>query len=351
MRTNKYKIWFFIFIFFISVYCGYFYYKNNFVPLKIQPPNLTGIIHLKPSSSPTQFLFQETTIPYLRNQKFESALEELKKISDNGQYENYLTSYTSDGLKINALLTKPKIEKPQNGFPAVIFIHGYIPPKQYQTLSNYSAYVDFLARRNLVVFKLDLRGHGESEGEASGAYYSGDYIIDILNAYQALKNTDFVDTDKISLWGHSMGGNVVLRTLAAKPEIKKGVIWAGAVYTYSDMQKYRIADASYQPPPDDTNRQRRRKLLFDTYGEFDPNHQFWKKVPATNYLDGLNFSLQLHHAINDNVVNIGYSRDLAQILDNFGIKYELFEYPNGGHNIEGTSFSQAMQKTAEFLAE
>ena len=42
------------------------------------------------------------------------------------------------------------------------------------------------------------------------------------------------------MWGHSMAGNLVLRAMLIEPEIKAGVIWAGAVYSYDDFAKYGI---------------------------------------------------------------------------------------------------------------
>lgn len=299
--------------------------------------------------SPTPFPFQELTIPYLRGRLYNSKLGSLEKISENGSYTSYLTSYTSDGLKINGLLTIPTGTEPYGGWPGVVFVHGYIPPSQYQTLQNYVDYVDYLAENGFVVFKIDLRGHGNSEGEPGGAYYSSDYSIDTLNAYSALSNSDFVNPDKIGLWGHSMAGNVVFRTLAAKPDIPAVVIWAGAVYSYEDFQKYRIQDGSYQPPPTGTQRASKRQQLFDRYGEFSTESSFWQQVPGTNYLTDIKGAIQLNHAADDSVVNIGYSRDLASLLDKTSIPHELNEYSGGGHNITGSFFTQAMQNTVEFF--
>ena len=45
-------------------------------------------------------------------------------------YERYIASYLSEGLKIYALLTVPQGEKPADGWPVVVFNHGYIPPDQ-----------------------------------------------------------------------------------------------------------------------------------------------------------------------------------------------------------------------------
>lgn len=295
--------------------------------------------------------FEELTIPYLRNREYNSQLGPLQRLSNNSSYTSYLTSYDSDSLKINGLLTVPTGDAPEDGWPAVIFIHGYIPPTVYRTTENYSAYVDYLARNGFVVFKIDLRGHNQSEGEASGAYYSSDYIIDALNAYSALQNADFVDANSIGMWGHSMAGNVVIRSVAVKQDIPAVVIWAGAVYTYEDFQKYSIEDNSYRPPSQDSPSRRRRNELFETHGAFDSNSEFWKLVPATNFLEGVTTAVQINHAVNDDVVDIGYSRDFISILDNTNIPHELVEHSSGGHNISGASYNSAMQNTVRWFKE
>ena len=300
------------------------------------------------SPTPTPFPFQDITIPYLKSRDYESSLEEMIQVNKGAGYTGYQTSYDSDGLKINGFLTIPDGEAPAGGWPAIVFVHGYIPPKSYSTLEKYNDYVDYLARNGYVVFKIDLRGHGDSEGEANGAYYSGDYIVDTLNARAALMNSDFVNKDKIGLWGHSMAGNIVSRSLAAAPEIPAIVIWAGAVYTYDDLNAYRIQDASYQPPAQDSEVRSKRQELFQDYGSFDKNTTFWKKVPMTNYLNDIKGAISINHAVDDNVVSIEYSRNFKNILDKTNIVHELNEYPSGGHNITGSSFNQAMQNTVVF---
>jgi uncharacterized protein len=298
-------------------------------------------------SSP--FPFQELTIPYLRNRDFSSQLGPLEKLSENSQYTSYLTSYDSDGLKINGLLTIPTGTQPNGGWPTIVFIHGYIPPSQYRTQEKYVDYVHYLAKNKFVVFKIDLRGFGDSEGQLGGAYYSSDYIIDTLNAYSALQTAPFINRNRIGLWGHSMAGNIVLRSLAAKPDIRAAVIWAGAGYTYVDLQKYRIQDQSYQPPSPTSGRTQQRQQLYDSYGEFNSASQFWQQVVPTNYIQDFKGAIQLHHAINDKVVNINYSRDLMKILDTTIIPHEMYEYSQGGHNITGTSFTTAMERTVHFF--
>jgi len=295
--------------------------------------------------------FRELTIPFLRSREYTSQLGELTQVSTNQNYTSFITNYSSDGLRINALLTKPTGTMPSGGWPAIVFIHGYIPPTQYRTQEKYVEYVDYLARNGFVVFKIDLRGHGQSEGEAGGAYYSSDYIVDTLNAYSALQASSFVNPDQIGLWGHSMAGNVVMRSVVVKPEIPAAVVWGGAVFTYADFLEFGISDGSYMPPGNATERQRRRQQLFDTYGTFEPAHYFWSKVSPVTYLGDIKTAMQFHHAVNDNVVAVEYSRNIHELLVANGVFSELFEYSLGGHNISSPSFGTAMSRTVEFYKE
>lgn len=102
-------------------------------------------------------------------------------LAPGSNYQRYIASYKSEGLKIYALLTVPNDEKPKTGWPVVIFNHGYIPPNQYVTTERYIAYTDAFSRNGYIVFRSDYRGHGNSEGQGS-SYGSNGYTVDILNA-------------------------------------------------------------------------------------------------------------------------------------------------------------------------
>lgn len=345
------RIFFIPVILLFIIIVGIFLFKSQQLPQSF-PQVVQNIKEpLQAASNVTLIPFAELTIPYLRSRKYESQLGELNKYQDRATYTSYLTSYYSDGLKINGLLTQPKGDMPEGGWPAIVFVHGYIAPTTYRTTEKYVEYIDNLARNGFVVFKIDLRGHGDSEGRPSGAYMSGDYIIDTLNAYAALEKSDFVNPKKIGLWGHSMAGNVTMRSFAAKPDIPVVVIWGGAVYSYTDREKYGISDNSYRPPTNNVDLQQKRKELTEKYGEFKLDSLFWKTVAPTNYLNDLKGAIQLNHAVDDNVVNVGYSRDLDALLDQTSVVHELNEYPNGGHNITGASFTKAMQNTVRFYKE
>jgi dipeptidyl aminopeptidase/acylaminoacyl peptidase len=342
--TRKTTPAFMFLILVVIIYFLFFYVFSNTATTKLPSNKNNPVVN-----SPTPFPFQELTIPYLRSRTFNSQLTKPQRISQNSSYSSYLTSYKSDGFTINALLTKPNSKQPANGFPAIVFVHGYIPPQEYRTTEKYEDYVDYLAKSDFVVLKIDLRGHGKSEGEPSGAYYSGDYVIDTLSAYNALTNSNFVNSTAIGLWGHSMAGNVILRAVAVNSSIPAAVIWAGAVYTYEDFQEFGIQDYSYQPPSPNSKRRERREKLFSRYGNFSKDNPFWQSVIPTNYLSSYQGAISINHSINDEVVDIRFSTNLKKILENQNIKHELNIYPEGGHNIDEPAFSNAMQNTVSFF--
>jgi cephalosporin-C deacetylase-like acetyl esterase len=147
-------------------------------------------------------------------------------LSPGPNYTRQVVSYKSDGLKIYGLLTIPTTPKPERGFPTVIVLHGYINPKVYNTIQNYSSSQAGLAKNGFITFKIDLRGHGKSEGQATGAHFSGDYTVDTLNAVSALKTYSNADPERIGVWGHSNGGEIGLRAMVVSKDIKSGVFWA-----------------------------------------------------------------------------------------------------------------------------
>jgi alpha-beta hydrolase superfamily lysophospholipase len=292
----------------------------------------------------------ELTIAALRARTIEGSELVIEQTLANGaNYAQYIASYLSEGYKIYGLLTVPLGDVPAGGFKAIIFNHGYIPPSVYRTTERYVAYVDSLARSGFVVFKIDLRGFGNSEGEPSGAYFSPDYTIDAISALKSLQTLDYVDPQGIGIWGHSMAGNLVLRAMLIEPDIQAGVIWAGAVYSYDDMVRYAIDDPSYRREEQPSAAQRAGPRLRETYGPPNTEVPFWRAVSLTENIEYLEAPLQLHHASNDGVVNIGYSQDLAAVLAAANKPYEFYLYEGGGHNIDSPYFSEAMQRTVAFF--
>lgn len=273
----------------------------------------------------------------------------VETLDPGSNYDRYLASYESEGNTIYALLTVPQGEKPVSGWPVIIFNHGYIPPEQYRTTERYQAYVDALARNGYIVFRSDYRGHGNSEGQASGAYGSPGYTTDVLNAVSSMAQFASADPDRIGMWGHSMGGYITLRSMVINPNIKAGVIWGGVVASYSDLiHNWRRRATTFSPPPLASGARRWRDALQETYGTPEANPVFWDSISANAFLNDLSGPVALHHARGDQSVPWEFSQTLADQMSAVNQPYELFLYEGDDHDIS-SNFDIAMDRTVTFF--
>ena len=109
--------------------------------------------------------------------------------------------------------------RPESGWPIIIFNHGYIPPDFYVTTERYLAYVDFLARRGCGVFMIDLRGHGGSTNTGDpDSYRIEELSADLAAALSAL------EIPACDLLGHSMGGMVALHFALTYPDRVRSLV-------------------------------------------------------------------------------------------------------------------------------
>jgi uncharacterized protein len=269
-------------------------------------------------------------------------------------YNQYIASYESEGLKIYGLLTVPTEEKPEGGFPAIIFNHGYIPPEEYKTTERYVSYVDGFASRGFVVFKPDYRGHGNSDGEPTGTYFSPGYTVDVLNALSSVKKLQYVNPNKIGMWGHSLGGNIAQRVLVVDPkDIKASVIWGGVVGSYKDMLdewwNKRSSFSPWQPSSREQNANRpSRQKFIQQNGEPTEDSKFWNSISPASYIGDISGPIQLHHGLSDETVPYSLSQKFYDKLISQGKTAELYFYEATDHNLS-QSFDLAIKRSVEFF--
>lgn len=290
------------------------------------------------------------TVEYMRQQEYPGSEVTIEQTLPPGSsYDRYIASYKSDGLKIYALLTVPQGSKPTSGWPVIIFNHGYIPPAEYRTNERYLEYTDAFSRNGYIVFRSDYRGHGNSEGNPEGGYYSPAYTIDVLNAVSTMKKYKDADPNRIGMWGHSMGGHLTLRTMVTTKDVKAGVIWAGVVANYYDLDKNWTRAYPFVPSEKELAFRRiTKQRLIEKFGTVDENPQFWNSAAPISFVSDISGPMQIHHGTNDGEVPVLFSERLNDALKKANKQTELFVYEGDDHNMAGNLYT-ALDRSVQFF--
>ena len=268
-------------------------------------------------------------------------------LEPGGSYARFIVHYFSEGLKIYALLTLPSGDPPATGWPVIVFNHGFIQPGDYKPTEHYEKYVDALASHGYIVFRPDYRGHGASEGAATGGYSTPAYTVDVLNAVSSIAYFVKADAHRIGMWGHSMGGQITLRAMVATCcLIRAGVIWAGVVAPYDQIiTRWEVTPTTPGVTPLATDW---RQGFVADHGDLQANPAFWAAISPNSFLANISGPLEIHHGGGDIVVPVDMSRLLYSEMLQAGRTVYYYEYPGDDHNISH-NFDLAMQRTLEFF--
>lgn len=260
-----------------------------------------------------------------------STLVPVRSDGDRGGYVNTVVSFQSDGLREYALMSIPDGVRPAGGWPVIILSHGYVDPAAYHTDDN--AYVNFIsafARAGYVVIKPDYRGNGESQGVPEGGHLSPVYAYDVLNLVSTLKADGRIDSSRIGLFGHSLGGHEVLRAMVVSKDIKAVVILAGVVGSFYDLfynwprtPASMVTPVAVQVTVEDT--------VIATYGTPMGDPAFWNSASAINYVGATTAAVQVDQDVDDTVVPKVFSDHLAAALQAAGKTVEYNLYPGDDH--------------------
>ncbi len=121
---------------------------------------------------------------YVQTDKFNTTIKDLR-------FE------TSAGYTMSGLLFVPKGVSSENPAPAIITSHGMFNNREMQD-ANYTE----LSRRGFVVLSMDMPSHGHSDFAKAV-----DNVVTGMNeAVAMISNLSYVDSDRIGVTGHSMGG-------------------------------------------------------------------------------------------------------------------------------------------------
>ena len=128
---------------------------------------------------------------------------------------HYVTLRTKDDLKINLFSNHLKSMK-----CVIVVTHG-----MGEHALRYSEMARYFTEVGIAVVAFDIRGHGTSEGKR-GHTPSYDLLMDDIDRVYDKVKLDYPDTP-IVLFGHSMGGNLILNFLLRRKRKVAGAIVTG----------------------------------------------------------------------------------------------------------------------------
>ncbi len=123
-----------------------------------------------------------------------------------------------DGLEIPALLYVPKGLKKGEKVPALVQVHG---GPGGQTRLNYSSSYQYFVNHGYAILCVNNRGssgYGKTFYAADDKRHGDVDLKDCIAGKQYLQSLDFVDGEKIGIYGGSYGGYMVMAALAFAPE-------------------------------------------------------------------------------------------------------------------------------------
>jgi dipeptidyl aminopeptidase/acylaminoacyl peptidase len=155
------------------------------------------------------------------------------------------------------------------------------------------------------------------------------------------------------MWGHSMGGTIVLRSLVVSKDIKAAEIWAGVVGTFQDLAenhhgRYTNRVHLSPQPGEPTHRPNGRTLLAEQYGDINANPQFWQSIDPMTYLKDITAPIQIQHGTADGEVPYVLSQKLDTALKNANKTVEFYSYEGDNHNLSN-NLSVALQRSVDFF--
>lgn len=114
-------------------------------------------------------------------------------------------------------------------------------------ISSHWHFAGWLPDQGYNVFAFDYTGFGKSFGtaEPKGIYESA------VAALAYIRTRTDIDTNKIFIYGQSMGGSVAIAAAVAKPEGVRAVVTESAFYSYSSMVDDRRPGEGYGYEQDD----------------------------------------------------------------------------------------------------
>jgi len=254
----------------------------------------------------------------------ESIVEKVKKLEGKATTE-FFTIKTADNVEMDAWMVKPTNFDPNKKYPVVFYVYSEpagTTVKDTYNVSRNRFYNGNMADDGYIYISLDNRGTPAPKGrEWRKSIYRKIGVVNIHDQAMAAKEIlkwNFVDPERIAVWGHSGGGSATLNLMFRYPEIYKTGISLAAVanqLTYDNIYQERYMGLPQENMED-----------------------FIVGSPIT-YAKNLKGNLLYIHGTGDDNVHYQNAELLINELIKYNKQFQFMPYPNRSHGFregEGT---------------
>lgn len=236
------------------------------------------------------------------------------------------TLKASDGQTLHYRIFEPKGFKGKR--PVINYVYGG-PHAQLVTnsWSSRNMILQHMVQNGYVVFQLDNRGsynRGKKFEDPIYKHLGEVELQDQLVGMEYVKTLDFVDPERIGVYGHSYGGYMTIISMFKAGDVfKVGV--SGAPVTDWTLYDTHYTERYAGHPGKDGK-------------DYDISNVF-------QYADGLQGDLLIYHGMADDNVLFTHATKLFKHLQDLGKTFDVMTYPGSKHSIRGKKTGLHLAKT------
>ena len=245
----------------------------------------------------------------------------LAGLSPNTFVEPTLHRFDSfDQLSIPYFKYMPLGEIPENGWPAILMIHG---GPEAQIRPDFNPVIQFYLSAGFAVITPNIRGsdgYGRRYLDLDNVEKRLDSIRDIKHLALYLKeNYNEIDGDRLVVYGGSYGGFAVLSAMTEHPELWKAGVDIVGISNFVTFLKNTAAW--------------RRSLRESEYGSLEHDMDALVKISPIHKIDRISAPLFIIQGDNDERVPLSESVQMYEKLKEKGLSVKMLRFADEGHGL------------------
>lgn len=244
-----------------------------------------------------------------------------KLVYDGFVRQEFFTFKTSEGYDLNGWMMKPAYPEREKKYPLLVCVYGGNGSQSVLDSWGAKEYLwgQYLCKQGYIVACVDGRatgGRGEAFEKCNYMNIGTVEVTDQIEAAKYFGSLEFVDKERIGIWGWSLGGYITSMCMTLGADYFKTGI---AIAPVTDWRYYdNIYTERFMRTPDE-------------------NREGYKNSSVLTHADKLKGKFLLIHGSVDDNVHMQNSMDLITALLKSNKQFDMFIYPNKNHNISGGS--------------